>query len=91
MITESVYFFKNSDNSRFDTKIFDIKEYLMALGSEASELIEDYRGQYGCIEEEYVTEWIDALLPYFKSKKSVEGIKLTTQNEIYLEEKGGHK
>ena len=89
MITEqeedTKYFFKTRIN--INTKIFDIKEYLIVLGSENTLIIKEYREKYGCIEEEYVKEWIDALVPYFKTNKSTEQLKLSTQNEIYLEQK----
>lgn len=85
-LEESCYFFRNI--SSFDTRIFDIKEYLVALGSENNKVICEYQEKYGCIEEEYVTEWIKALLPYFKpSNKPSDVIKLSTQNEIYVEQK----
>lgn len=83
---DTKYFFKSCTN--VNTKIFDIKEYLITLGTENSLLIDEYRNKYGCIEEEYVSDWIDAFLPYFKTNKSTEQLKLSTQNEIYLEQKG---
>lgn len=86
MLTEQEYFFKNRVD--INTKIFDIKEYLIALGSENTNLVKEYHEKYGFIEEEYVSEWIEALLPYFKTNKSAEQLKLSTQNEIYLEQKG---
>lgn len=88
MITDqedTKYFFSARIN--INTRIFDIKEYLIVLGSENALIIEEYREKYGCIEEEYVKEWIDALVPYFKTNKSTEQLKLSTQNEIYLEQK----
>ena len=86
-VDDSTYFFKNSSNLSSDPRFFDIKNYLIVLGSDNASKIEEYREKYGCIEEEYVTEWIEALLPYFKTNKSAEVMKLSTQNEIYLEEK----
>lgn len=81
---ESVYFFQNH---LVNSIIFDVKDYLIALGCSDTKLILDYKSKYGMIEEEYVLEWIEALLPYFKTNKSVESLKLSTQNELYLENK----
>ena len=71
----------------FNIQSFHIKEYLIATGSKNVLVVADYRAKYGCIEEEYASEWVEALLPYFKRDQSIEGLKLCTQNEIYLEEK----
>lgn len=85
--TDSQYFFKSFDYNSADIGLFDIKAYLYALGSKYTSLIEKYRLKYGCIEEEYVAEWLEALVPYFKSNKSVESLKLSTQNQLYLEQR----
>ena len=82
---DTKHFFKR--HNEIDTRIFDIKDFLLVLGSKNTVLIEEYRKKYGCIEEEYISEWIEALLPYFKTNKSTEQFKLSTQNEIYLEQK----
>lgn len=86
---ESVYFF--ALRQQHESLIFDIKHYLKALGSGDNVKVQEYRSKFGCIEEEYASEWIEALLPYFKTKKSesvpVEGLKLSTQNQIYLEKR----
>lgn len=84
--SENTFFF-NSKATNFDTVIFDIRQYLIASGSQNIQMIEEYRSKYGLIEEEYVAEWLKALLPYFRTKKSTDALRLSTQNQIYLEEK----
>ena len=81
---ESAYFFHNYPQK---SVMFDIKDYLFALGCADKRIIQEFKSKYGCIEEEYVTEWLEALIPYFTANKSVESLKLSTQNEIYLENK----
>lgn len=81
---ESVYFFQNQI---LNSDIFNVRHYLKALGVNDITLIHEYKSKYGAIEEEYFEEWLEALLPYFKTNKSVESLKLSTQNELYLEKK----
>lgn len=83
-MTREEYFFQKDPNN---SVLFDVKDYLLALGYDNTVLIKEYKCKYGSIEEEYVKEWLEALLPYFKSNKSIESLKLSTQNELYLESK----